>query len=112
MITAGKLSERVGILVPSVSRSPMGEQLTEYKEVRTVWANVVFQRGAQALAMGEVYLNRSIVITMRNNDVVTERCRLRWDGKIYVIESLNRSGHDGSVTIAATVVDEGNFGVT
>lgn len=110
MISAGKLSERVAILTPNVSRTETGEQITEYREVRTVWANVVFQRGAQALAAGEVYLNRSIVITMRNNHVITERCRLRWDGKVYVIESLNRSGHDGSITISATVMDEGNFG--
>lgn len=110
MITAGKLTERVGILVPSVSRSAMGEQLTEYKEACKVWSNVVFQRGVQALNAGEVWMNRNIVVTMRNNRVVTERCRLRWDGKTYVIESLNRSRHDGSVTISASAVDEGNLG--
>lgn len=109
MISAGKLTERVGILVPSVTRSETGEQLTEYNEVCKVWANVIFQRGAQALAVGEVFLNRSVVVTMRNNRTVTDRCRLKWDGKSYVIESLNRSGHDGSITITATVVDEGNM---
>ena len=110
MITAGKLTERVAILVPEVTRTAMGEQLTEYKEVRIVWANVVFQRGAQALTAGEVWLNRSVVVTMRDNSVVTERCRLRWDGKTYIIESMNRSKHDGSITITATVTDEGNIG--
>lgn len=110
MITAGKLSERVSILMPVVTRSESGEQLTDYKEVAKVWANVIFQRGAQALVAGDVFLNRSVVVTMRNNKVITERCRLKWDGKTYVIESLNRSGHDGSITIAATVVEEGNFG--
>lgn len=111
MITAGKLSERVLILLPKVERLESGEQLTTYEGIRWVWANVVFQRGAQALSMGEVWLNRSVVITMRNNDIITERCRLRWDKKTYIIESMNRSGHDGSITITATVVDEGN-GVT
>ena len=109
MITAGKLTERVGILLPSVTRSETGEQLTEYDEVCKVWANVIFQRGSQALAAGEVSLNRSVVITMRNNRVVTDRCRLKWDGKTYLIESMNRSGHDGSITIVASVVDEGNM---
>lgn len=109
MITAGKLTERVGILLPSVTRSETGEQLTEYDEVCKVWANVIFQRGSQALAAGEVFLNRSVVITMRNNRVVTDRCRLKWDGKTYLIESMNRSGHDGSITIVASVVDEGNM---
>lgn len=110
MISAGKLSERVSILSPNVTRGESGEQLTTYENIKTVWANVIFQRGAQALVAGEVYLNRSIVVTMRDNELVTERCRLRWDGKVYVIESMNRSGHDGSITITATVMDEGNFG--
>lgn len=109
MLSAGKLSERVSILSPVVTRAESGEQLTEYKEVQKVWANVIFQRGAQALSMGEVFLNRNVVVTMRNNKAVTDRSRLRWDGKTYVIESLNRSGHDGSITITASVVDEGNL---
>lgn len=108
MITAGKLTERVAILVPSTRRTDTGEQIVVYDEERIVWANVVFQRGAQALNAGEVWLNRSVVVTMRDNAVVTERCRLRWDGKTYVIESLNRSRHDGSITIGASAVDEGN----
>lgn len=108
MLTAGKLNERVSILMPEITRTESGEQLTTFKEVKQIWANVIFQRGAQALAMGEVWLNRSVVVTMRNNDVITDRCRLRWDGKTYVIESFNRSGSDGSITITATVVDEGN----
>lgn len=110
MITAGKLNERVAILMPEVTRGESGEQLTEYNEVKVAWANVIFQRGAQALAAGDVYMSRSIVVTMRNNSLITERCRLRWDGKVYVIESLNRSVHDGSITISATVMNEGNFG--
>ena len=108
MITAGKLSERVVILMPEVTRGESGEQVTDFKEVKTVWANVLFQRGAQALVAGDVYLNRSIVVTMRNNKLITERCRLKWDGKTYFIESLNRSGHDGSITISASVLEEGN----
>lgn len=106
MITAGKLSERVVILVPEVTRGESGEQITEFTESKTVWANVLFQRGAQALVAGDVYLNRSVVITMRNNSLITERCRIRWDGKTYLIESLNRSGHDGSITISASVIEE------
>lgn len=108
MISAGKLSERVGILAPEVTRNDFGEQVTTYKNIKTIWANVIFQRGAQALVMGEVYLNRSITVTMRNNSMVHDRCRLQWDGKTYGIDSFNRSVHDGSLTIVATLIDEGN----
>lgn len=108
MISAGKLSERVKILVPSTNQGSFGEQVTTWAEAKTVWANVVFQRGVHALTAGEGWLTGSISVTMRDNDVIDERCRLRWNGRLYMIESLNRSVRDGSIAIVATKLDEGN----
>ena len=108
MISAGKLNDRVTILVPSTNQGEFGEQVTTWEPVRTVWANVVFQRGVHALTAGESWLTGSIAVTMRDNNVIHDRCRLKWDGKVYLIESFNRSGRDGSIVIVATKVDEGN----
>ena len=108
MLSAGKLSERVTILVPVNEQGNFGEHVTTWTEERTVWANVVFQRGVHALTAGESWLTGSIAVTMRDNNTIHDRCRLKWDGKTYLIESLNRSGRDGSIAIVATKVDEGN----
>lgn len=108
MISAGKLSERVWILKPTNKQGSFGEQLTSWDEAKVVWANVVFQRGVHALTAGEGWLTGSISVTMRDNDVIDERCRLRWNGRLYMIESLNRSVRDGSIAIVATKIDEGN----
>ena len=108
MISAGKLADRVSILVPTTIQGQFGEQVTTWENVRTVWANVVFQRGVHALNAGEGWLTGSIVVTMRDNKTIHDRCRLKWDGKTYLIESFNRSGRDGSITIVASKVDEGN----
>lgn len=108
MISAGTLTERVDILTPEVSRGSMNEQVVEYKKTTTVWAGVIYQRGARALSAGESWMNNSIVVTMRYMSVVTDRCRLVWDGKTYRIDSCNRSKKDGSITITASVLDEGS----
>ena len=108
MISAGKLNERVAILVPTTIQGKFGEQVTDWKNERTVWANVAFQRGVHALNAGEGWLTGNITVTMRDNRTIHDRCRLRWDGKTYMIESFNRSGRDGSITIVASKVDEGN----
>ena len=108
MLSAGKLADRVTILVPSSMQGNFGEQVTTWNEARTEWANVVFQRGIHALTAGESWLTGSIAVTMRDNNVIHDRCRLKWDGKTYMIESFNRSGRDGSIAIVATKVDEGN----
>lgn len=108
MLRAGSLTERVDILVPIVERGKFGDQLIDYINRKTVWAKVTFQKGAQALTAGEVWLTRSITVTMRYNDLINDRCRLMWDDKTYTIESFNRSKIDGSITIVATVMDEGS----
>lgn len=108
MLSAGKLNDRVTIIVPKTTQGQFGEQVTTWEDVRTVWANVVFQRGVHALNAGESWLTGNITVTMRDNRTISERCRLRWDAKTYMIESFNRSGRDGSITIVASKVDEGN----
>ena len=108
MLSAGKLNDRVTIMVPTTLQGNFGEQLTTWKESRTVWANVVFQRGVHALTAGEGWLTGSVTVTMRDNRFVHERCRLKWDNKVYMIVSFNRSARDGSITIVATKIDEGN----
>lgn len=108
MLSAGKLSDRVTILEPTTEQGKFGEQVTTWSTGKTVWANVVFQRGVHALNAGEGWLTGSITVTMRDNKIIHDRCRIKWDGKTYLIESFNRSGRDGSITIVASKVDEGN----
>lgn len=107
MLRAGSLSERISILVPSVERGEYGEQEVVFTKKRTVWASVAYQKGVQALTAGEVWMSNSISITMRNNSLVNDRCRLEWDGKTYAIESFNRSKVDGSIAIICNVIDNG-----
>nr|DAM19560.1 MAG TPA: head tail joining protein [Caudoviricetes sp.] len=108
MLRSGSLTERVGILLPVVDRGKFGEQEVSFLKEKTVWANIVYQKGAQALTAGEVWMSRSISVTMRNNSLVNDRCRLEWDGKVYAIESFNRSKVDGSISIVCNVIDEGS----
>lgn len=108
MLSAGKLSDRVTILEPTTEQGKFGEQVTTWNAGKSVWANVVFQRGVHALNAGEGWLTGSITVTMRDNRIIHDRCRIKWDGKTYLIESFNRSVQDGSITIVASKVDEGN----
>lgn len=107
MITAGILTERLTVYTPVITKGKYNEQSVEYVEGPTVWGRVLFQRGAMALDAGEVWMSRSVVITMRDRKDISDRCRLGWDGKIYRIESFNRSRTDGSITITASLLDEG-----
>lgn len=108
MLRSGSLSERIGILVPVVERGEFGEQQVAFEKKKTVWASVAYQKGAQALTAGEVWMTRSISVTMRNNTLVNDRGRLEWDGKTYAIESFNRSQFRWKLSIVCDVIDEGS----
>ena len=108
MLSAGKLSERITILEPDTGQGRFGEQVITWTPSKVVWANVIFQRGVHTLTAGEGWLTGNITVTMRNNRIINERCRIKWDGKTYMIESFNRSNKDGSITIVASKIDEGN----
>lgn len=109
MLTAGSLKDRVIILAPVLERGEMfGEQTIAYVDVKTVWAKVDYRKGSLMLTAGESWMNNEIGVTMRYNSIMSDRCRLRWDGKMYEVESLNGSRTDGSMVIIATRIDEGS----
>ncbi len=67
-----------------------------------------FSKRCEGFDSREVWMSGSISVMMRNNPLVNDRCRLEWDGKIYAIESFNRSKVDGSISIVCNVIDEGS----
>lgn len=109
MLTAGSLKERVTILTPKLNRGEVfGEQTIDYVEAKTVWAKVDYRKGSQMITAGEWWMSNEIGVTMRYNRLMNERCRLKWDGKTYQVDSLNGSRTDGSMVIIASRIDEGS----
>lgn len=107
MITASNLLFRIGILTPTVTRDEYGAQVTRYDLTRTVAADVKYNKGRRILEHGELWLPTTIGVTTRLHPDLTEHCRILWDGKTYQIDSLNRNHFEGSITIVASKIDEG-----
>jgi SPP1 family predicted phage head-tail adaptor len=112
MISAGILNQRVEVLEAlNIRRSPTGGQIVDWGTLRHQWACVRYLRGTSALQQGEMWLPSSISVLMRYTAEITERNRLKWQSKTYKIVSLNGSKIDGTLTIVADLVDEGQQGV-
>lgn len=109
MISSGVMDQQVIPLFPMYQgRSDMGAQTVVWKELSMRWARVHYAKGAKVLDAGETFLDQEIVVTMRFTNVITERCRLRWQGRTYEVLSLNGTRRDGTLTIRARRIDEGN----
>ena len=90
-------------------RSGMGAQTVEWRQLPMRWAKVYYAKGAKALEAGESYLEDTIVLTMRYTRVITERCRLMWEGRTYeIIAPPDGTRRDGTLTIKARRLDDGN----
>lgn len=107
MLPSGMLNEMVLLLEPTIGRGLHGEQIVRYDEVCEVHANVKFQRGTSALNVAESWMQKQIVVTMRDNPVIHEKFRLRWQNRLYDFDSFNRDRANRSITIVATSIDEG-----
>lgn len=107
MITASNLTYRIDILKPVVGQDRFGAQHVRYDYLRTVCADIKYNKGRRALEHGELWLPSTIAVTTRIHEDLTDRCRIRWDGKVYQIDSFNRNRFEGSITITASRVDEG-----
>jgi SPP1 family predicted phage head-tail adaptor len=107
MIAAGTMTERIELLAPVVERGHAGEQVVTYEVERSTWAAVTYQKGSRAIAQGDVYLSSQVVVTTRYQEGITERHRIRWNGKVYRIVSFNGKKTDGSMTIIAEYIEEG-----
>jgi len=109
MITASNLLYRIEILTPVITRDQYGAQVTAYHVARTVCADVRYNKGRRILEHGELWLPTTIGITTRLHHELTDACRIRWDGKIYQIDSFNRNPFEGSITIIASKTDDGTM---
>jgi len=100
------MDKRVTILRPVITRGQYGQQSVSWTEAGTRWAAVKFIKGLRAIESGNEFLIGTIAVTMRRSSILEERCRLRWDGKLYDITSFNRQGDE--IYITATEIETGS----
>lgn len=102
MQLSGQLRNRVILLSPTVTDSPLGEQVTEWVKEGEYWAGVTPTPGARDSSTGEVVHTGGIKVRMRYHPRVSERMRLVYDSEVYAVENLYKSRTDDVTTFIAT----------
>ena len=57
----------------------------EFEDAGSVWADVTWAKGKQAMNVGAVDVYGVVMVRMRWNSIVNERSRIVFDGKTYQI---------------------------
>ena len=89
---AGRMTERVVLLEPTVTRDKFGSEVTTYDDFRTVHAEVQWKSGGTNLQVSELFPDGHIEVIIRDAHPVEAKWRIRCNGELYHVGAvaLNR----------------------
>lgn len=97
------MDARVKVLARGVTTDgEFGRNGGEFREVATIWANVTFVKGVQALREGAYDAYDTKMVRCRFHDYLTRECRLQIDGVTYKIDSLNADKRANTMQLVVT----------
>ena len=78
----------------------------EFETAGTVWAEVTWVRGKQAMNVGALDVYGVIMVRMRWNSIVNDRSRVMYDGKTYQIlgDTFHAQRQDNTIQFHAQLV--------
>ena len=107
--TAGLLRDRIDILSRTQYQADdfgLNASGMDFSKVATVWADVSWAKGKQALNAGSIDVYGVIMVRMRYTTLIDERCRITHNGKTYQIlaDTFHADFHDNEIQFQAQAV--------
>lgn len=90
----GKLDRRVTLLARTITRDGYGDATEEFTFLDEVWAQVIFNRGAERFRDGQVQRQAQVEVTFRIRwrEDLTREMRVEWDGTAYDVTNVMEIG--------------------
>lgn len=86
---SGDLDERIE-LQRTIETNDGGELVLTHETVETVWAKVIFERGAESFESARTNARVTVKFKMRWRDDVQTSWRIGWDGQFYEVVTVDR----------------------
>lgn len=107
--STGILKDRVTILNRKEAQQGkfgLDSSGVEFETAGTVWAEVTWVRGKQAMNVGALDVYGVIMVRMRWNSIVNDRSRVMYDGKTYQIlgDTFHAQRQDNTIQFHAQLV--------
>jgi SPP1 family predicted phage head-tail adaptor len=87
MMSAGDLNQRVTFQSLQPGRDSMGQPLSAWVNVCTVWANVRVPTGAESIRAGAETATARLSIRIRYRQGLSADMRVLWNGQVYEIKA-------------------------
>lgn len=107
--SSGILRNRVTILNRTEAqqgRFGLDSAGVEFETAGTVWAEVTWAKGKQAMNVGALDVYGVIMVRMRYNTIVNDRSRVMYDGKTYQIlgDTFHAQRQDNTIQFHAQLI--------
>lgn len=107
--STGILRNRVTILnrtEATQGRFGLDSAGVEFETAGTVWAEVTWAKGKQAMNVGALDVYGVIMVRMRWNSIVNDRSRIMYDGKTYQIlgDTFHAQRQDNTIQFHAQLI--------
>ena len=107
--STGILKDRVTILNRKEAQQGkfgLDSSGVEFETAGTVWAEVTWAKGKQAMNVGALDVYGVIMVRMRYNTIVNDRSRVMYDGKTYQIlgDTFHAQHQDNTIQFHAQLV--------
>lgn len=108
MIESAILTDKISILYPiEDGRDTAHHQQVKWEERGPVHAAVRWLRSDKAVEAGNQYATGSIGVTVRYRKELTGRCRVRWQGSVYLLDADPQGTYaSGRMDFTATQLDD------
>jgi SPP1 family predicted phage head-tail adaptor len=107
--STGLLKDRVNILNRKEAQQGkfgLDSAGIEFEPAGTVWAEVTWAKGKQAMNVGALDVYGVIMVRMRYNTIVNDRSRIMYEGKTYQIlgDTFHAQRQDNTIQFHAQLI--------
>lgn len=105
-IRAGLLNKLIEIYKPHLTINEYGEQDEEFVYYRTIRAREIYNNGSRNNENGDITYNYQRTFEVRHYQPISERDRIKYNGKMYIILSVEPLDKENYLRIDCDIVNE------
>ena len=103
---AGKLNETITVVKSTISRNSYGASSTSWYDSYVTRASIRQNNGTKDVVNNEVFVHYTVEFEVRYYNQIDELDRIRWNNKLYQIESIVSERLRNRKIIITTLVNE------
>lgn len=104
---AGLLNELIDVVRRTTATDKFGAVVETWADALTgLHASVSYNQSGFGVSQGEAVYTQVVTFRIRYNDGVQEYDRIRWQGRLYRLQAIDRYRHDGYMLLKCELITQ------